>query len=134
MEKQELDDKIKEFCEKKHFENPFVQECITEFIKGHTELYGDIIPAEKLFERLEDNLDKITFKDEVNINKAIGEYKGRIADNTDVNEISIYFPESYIELSEDDKKIWDIYREIDKKELLEKLRRTKKFNQRYIIT
>lgn len=61
MEKQELKNKIKEFCENKHFENSFIQECITEFIEGHTELYGDVISAEDLFKRLEDNLDKITF-------------------------------------------------------------------------
>ncbi len=43
-ENQELKNKIQEFCEKKHFEHPFIQECITEFIEGHTKLYGEIIP------------------------------------------------------------------------------------------
>ena len=32
MEKQELKNKIIEFCKNKNFENPFIQECITEFI------------------------------------------------------------------------------------------------------
>ena len=120
MEKQELKDKIKEFCKNKHFENPFIQECITEFIEGHIELYGDVISAEDLFKRLEDNLDKITFAGrEKAPNGELGEYKGRIADNTDTNEIFIYFDEADLELSETDKKMWNLYTESDKKNLLQ---------------
>lgn len=120
MEKQELKDKIKEFCKNKHFENPFIQECITEFIEGHTELYGDVISTEDLFKRLEDNLDKITFAGrEKAPNGELGEYKGRIADNTDTNEIFIYFDETDLELSETDKKMWNLYTESDKQNLLQ---------------
>lgn len=120
MEKQELKDKIKEFCKNKHFENPFIQECITEFIEGHTELYGDVISTEDLFKRLEDNLDKITFAGrEKAPNGELGEYKGRIADNTDTNEIFIYFDEADLELSETDKKMWNLYTESDKQNLLQ---------------
>ena len=120
MEKQELKDKINEFCKNKHFENPFIQECITEFIEGHTELYGDVISAEDLFKRLEDNLDKITFAGrEKAPNGELGEYKGRIADNTDTNEIFIYFDETDLELSEIDKKMWNLYTESDKQKLLQ---------------
>lgn len=120
MEKQELKDKIKEFCKNKHFENPFIQECITEFIEGHTELYGDVISTEDLFKRLEDNLDKITFAGrEKEPNGELGEYKGRIADNTDTNEIFIYFDEADLELSETDKKMWNLYTESDKQNLLQ---------------
>ena len=120
MEKQELKDKIKEFCKNKHFENPFIQECITEFIEGHTELYGDVISTEDLFKRLEDNLDKITFAGrEKAPNGELGEYKGRIADNTDTNEIFIYFDEADLDLSETDKKMWTLYTESDKQKLLQ---------------
>lgn len=120
MEKQELKNKIIEFCKNKHFENPFIQECITEFIEGHTELYGDVISTEDLFKRLENNLDKITFAGrEKAPNGELGEYKGRIADNTDTNEIFIYFDEADLELSETDKKMWNLYTESDKQNLLQ---------------
>ena len=120
MEKQEVKNKIKEFCEKKHFENSSIQECITEFIEGHTELYGDVISAEDLFKRLEDNLDKITFAGrEEAPNGELGEYKGRIADTTDTNEIFIYFDEADLDLSETDKKMWTLYTESDKQKLLQ---------------
>lgn len=120
MEKQELKNKIKEFCENKHFENSFIQECITEFIEGHTELYGDVISAEDLFKRLEDNLDKITFAGrEEAPNGELGEYKGQIADTTDTNEIFIYFDEADLDLSETDKKMWTLYTESDKQKLLQ---------------
>lgn len=120
MEKQELKNKINEFCKNKGFENPFIQECITEFIEGHTELYGDVISSEDLFKRLEDNLDKITFAGrEKAPNGELGEYKGRIADNTDINEIFIYFDESDLDLSETDKKMWDLYTESDKQKVLQ---------------
>ena len=120
MEKQELKNKIKEFCENKHFENSFIQECITEFIEGHTELYGDVISAEDLFKRLEDNLDKITFAGrEEAPNGELGEYKGRIADTTDTNEIFIYFDDADLDLSETDKKMWTLYTESYKQKLLQ---------------
>lgn len=120
MEKQELKNKINEFCKNKNFENPFIQECITEFIEGHTQLYGDVISTEDLFKRLEDNLDKITFAGrEKAPNGELGEYKGRIADNTDTNEIFIYFNEADLELSETDKKMWNLYTESDKQKLLQ---------------
>lgn len=120
MEKHELKNKIKEFCENKHFENSFIQECITEFIEGHTELYEDVISAEDLFKRLEDNLDKITFAGrEEAPNGELGEYKGRIADTTDTNEIFIYFDEADLDLSETDKKMWTLYTESDKQKLLQ---------------
>ena len=120
MEKQELKNKIIEFCKNKNFENPFIQECITEFIEGPTELYGDVISTEDLFKRLEDNLDKITFAGrEKAPNGELGEYKGRIADNTDTNEIFIYFDEADLDLSETDKKMWTLYTESDKQKLLQ---------------
>ena len=120
MEKQELNEKIKKFLKNKHFENPFIQECITEFIEGHTSLYGDVISADDLIERLETNLDKITFAGQENApNGELGEYKGRVADNTDLNEIVIYFSESNLELSETDKKMWSLYTDADKQKLLQ---------------
>ena len=135
MEKQKLKDKIKEFCENKHFKNTFIQECITEFIEGHTELYGDVISAGDLFKRLEDNLDKITFAGRNKaLNGELGEYKGRIADNTDTNEIFIYFNESDLELSETDKKMWNLYTEADKQKLLQDMRAKKNRNKKHINT
>ena len=135
MEKQELKDKIKEFCENKHFKNTFIQECITEFIEGHTELYGDVISAGDLFKRLEDNLDKITFAGRNKaLNGELGEYKGRIADNTDTNEIFIYFNESDLELSETDKEMWNLYTEADKQKLLQDMRAKKNRNKKHINT
>lgn len=126
MEKQELKNKINEFCKNKNFENPFIQECITEFIEGHTGLYGDVISTEDLFKRLENNLDKITFagRDKAP-NGELGEYKGRIADNTDTNEIFIYFDEADLELSETDKKMWNLYTEADKQKLLQDMQTRK---------
>lgn len=126
MGKQELKNKINEFCKNKNFENPFIQECITEFIEEHTELYGDVISEEELFKRLEDNLDKITFAGrEKAPNGELGEYKGRIADNTDTNEIFIYFDEADLELSETDKKMWNLYTEADKQKLLQDMQTRK---------
>lgn len=126
MEKKELKNKINEFCKNKHFENPFIQQCITEFIEGHTELYGDIISAEDLFKRLEDNLDKITFAGrEKAQNGELGEYNGRIADNSDVNEIFIYFDEADLELSQTDLKMWNLYTESDKQKLLQDMQTRK---------
>ena len=126
MGKQELKNKINEFCKNKNFENPFIQECITEFIEGHTELYGDVISEEELFKRLEDNLDKITFAGrEKAPNGELGEYKGRIADNTDTNEIFIYFDEADLELSETDKKMWNLYTDADKQKLLQDMQTRK---------
>lgn len=120
--KQELRNKIEDFCKNKHFEQPFVQECITEFIEGHTNLYGDVISAEDLLKRLENNLDKVTFLGrEKAPNGELGEYKGRIADNTDVNEILLYFDEVDLDLSETDKKMWNLYTESDKQHLLDDL-------------
>lgn len=119
MENQEFKNRIYEFCRNKHLENPFIQECITEFIEGHTELYGDVISVNDLFKRLEDNLDKITLAGrEKAPNRELGEYKGRVADNTDVNEISLYFDKTDLELSETDKKMWELYTEADKQKLL----------------
>ena len=115
-----LETRIRNFCESKHFTNPFIQECITEFIQRHVELFGDIISVDELFERLETNLDRITF---VGYNKdtpgRFGEYIGRIADNTDINEINIYFSESDLGLSDMDKKVWNILTDKDKQELLQ---------------
>ena len=126
MEKHELKNKINEFCKNKNFENPFIQECITEFIEGHTELYGDVISAEDLFKRLENNLDKITFAGRDKAPNGVrGEYKGRIADNTDLNEIFIYFDEADLELSEIDKKMWNLYTEVDKQKLLKDMQTRK---------
>ena len=111
------------------------RECITEFIEGHTELYGDVISAGDLFKRLEDNLDKITFAGRNKaLNGELGEYKGRIADNTDTNEIFIYFNESDLELSETDKKMWNLYTEADKQKLLQDMRAKKNRNKKHINT
>ena len=126
MKKHELKNKINEFCKNKNFENSFIQECITEFIEGHTELYGDVISTEDLFKRLENNLDKITFAGrEKAPNGELGEYKGRIADNTDTNEIFIYFDEADLELSEIDKKMWNLYTEPYKQKLLQDMQTRK---------
>lgn len=122
MDTNELKEKIQAFCDKKHFDNPFIQECITEFIEGHTELYGDVVSTDELFERLENNLDKITFATRENApNGELGEYKGRIADNEDRNEILLYFNKSDLELSETDKKMWSLYTEKDKQALIQNL-------------
>ncbi len=135
MEKQELKNRIKKFCENKNFENPFIQECITEFIEGHTKLYGDIISVEDLFKRLENNLDKITFAGRKKApNGELGEYKGRIADNIDTNEIFIYFDEADLELSKLDKKMWNLYIESDKQKLLQDMRTKESKNKKHIDT
>lgn len=120
LESQDIKIKIKEFCENKNFKNPFIQECITDFIEEHINLYGDVVSTEALFKRLNDNLDRITFAGrEKAPNGELGEYKGRIADNTDINEIFIYFNESDLELSNEDKKMWNLYTESDKQKLMQ---------------
>lgn len=135
MRNQELNNKIIKFCKDKNFENPFIQECINEFIKCHIRLYGDVISTEDLFKRLEDNLDKITFAGrEKAPNVALGEYKGRISDNVDLNEIFIYFDEADLELSDMDRKMWNIYTDSDKQKLLQELRTKKRRNKKYINT
>lgn len=127
MEKSILNNKIKEFCKSKNFEKTFIQECITEFIEGHFRLFGNIVPIEDLFERLENNLDKITFTGKKDgLNGKLGEYKGRIADNTDQNEILIYSDETDLELSEIDKKMWGLYTKEDRQKLLQKLEEKRK--------
>lgn len=117
-----LKDKIEQFCRKKNFEKPFIKECITEFVEKHTKLYGDVVTSDDLFKRLDENLDKITF---AGPNFVLGEYKGRIADNTDINEIYVYSNESDLEPSENDKKMWNIYTESDKQKLLQSVQKTK---------
>ena len=126
LETKELKEKIQAFCERKHFDNPFIQECITEFVEGHTELFGDVVSTDELFERLETNLDKITFATRENApNGELGEYKGRIADNKDINEILLYSNESDLDLSETDKKMWSLYTEKDKQSLIQSLEERK---------
>ena len=120
LENQDIKIKIRKFCENKNFEVPFIQECITDFIEEHINLYGDVVSTEDLFKRLNDNLDRITFAgSEKAPNGELGEYKGRIADNTDINEIFIYFNESDLELSNTDKKMWNLYTESDKQKLMQ---------------
>ncbi len=51
----------------------------------------------------------------------LGEYRGRIADNTDVNEILLYSDESDLSLSEIEKRGWDIYTKADQQKLSAKL-------------
>lgn len=126
IENKEIKSIVQEFCKRKHFENPFIQECIYNFVEGHTKLYGDVISAEDLFKRLEDNLDKITFAGhEKAPNGELGEYKGRITDNKDINEILLYSSESDLDLSETDKKMWSLYTEKDKQSLIQSLEKRK---------
>lgn len=120
LENQDIKIKIRKFCENKNFEAPFIQECITDFIEEHINLYENVVSTEDLFKRLNDNLDRITFAgSEKAPNGELGEYKGRIADNTDINEIFIYFNESDLELSNTDKKMWNLYTESDKQKLMQ---------------
>ena len=135
LENQDIKIKIRKFCENKNFEAPFIQECITDFIEEHINLYENVVSTEDLFKRLNDNLDRITFAgSEKAPNGELGEYKGRIADNTDTNEIFIYFNESDLELSETDKKMWNLYTEADKQKLLQDMRAKKNRNKKHINT
>lgn len=126
IETKEINSIVQEFCKRKHFENPFIQECIYNFVEGHAKLYGDVISVEDLFKRLEDNLDKITFAGHPKApNGELGEYKGRITDNKDINEILLYSSESALDLSETDKKMWNLYTEKDKQSLIQSLEERK---------
>lgn len=118
MEETGIKDRINKFCLDKNISNPFIKECITEFIEGHTSLFGDIVSTDELFDRLESNLDKITYAGKIG-GVRLGEYKGRIKDNTDQNEILIYADESDLEISEVDQKMWELYTNEDKQKLLE---------------
>ena len=123
MEKMILQDKINNFLSHKNITNPFVIECIQEFIENHTLLFGKYISVDELLNRLESNLDKVTFAGKKSIN--FGEYRGRIKDETDQNEILIYSDESDLDISESNKKFWNIYTESDKKNLIEELNKRK---------
>lgn len=126
MESNELKEKIQSFCKRKHFYHAFVQECIAEFIVVHTNLFGDVVSANELLERLETNLDKITFVAFENAkNGELGEYKGRVADNKDINEIILYYSESELDLSLIDKKMWNVYTERNKKNLIQEISKRK---------
>lgn len=120
MKNERLTNRIKEFIERKHFDNPFVQECITEFIEGHMELYGDIISEDELFSRLDENLDKITFAGQSPSLITMGEYKGRVADDTDVNEIILYYDESELDIPEYVKPFFEGYTQAGKDEVIQK--------------
>lgn len=122
MKKTDLQSRIQQFCKDKHLENAFIQECVKEFIERHNELYGDVISVEELFARLENNLNGISF---VGPNESSmltrGNYTGRIDDNTDVNQIFVYFDLEDLDLKESDKKLWDLYTQKDKDEILKNL-------------
>lgn len=117
-----IQEQINSYLKRKNIKSSFIQECITEFVQGHTKLYGHIVSAEELLGRLNENLDKVSFLGE-NSNNAIelGEYIGRINDDTDQNEIVIYSKEDDFELSEYDKKYFNLYTAQDKKRILQEL-------------
>lgn len=121
MKNQELTDRIDDFLKRKHFENPFIKECITEFIEDHMELYGDIISEDELFSRLDENVDKITFagREKAPSLTTMGEYKGRVADDTDVNEIILYCNESDLDIPEGEKQSFFGYTKADQDKLIQ---------------
>lgn len=117
MDEINIQDKVNKFFEHKNISNPFTKECVLDFVEGHTSLFGKIIATDDLLERLEDNLDKITFSGNKGIK--LGEYKGRINDDKDQNEILIYADETDLEISELDKKMWNLYTDTDKQKLIQ---------------
>ena len=119
MEELKIEDKVNQFIADKNIKHPFIKECILEFVKEHTEAFGKIVSVDELIGRLYENLDKITFAGKRGI--VLGEYKGRIDDDVDQNEILIYADEADLELSKFDQKSWEIYTEKDKQELLQQL-------------
>lgn len=124
MDEISIQDKVHKFLEHKNISNPFIKECILEFVENHTSLFGEIISEDDLIDRLENNLDKITFSGRKEIK--LGEYKGRINDNTDQNEILIYANETDLEISESDQKMWELYTNSDKQKLLQEREKKKK--------
>ena len=117
MNEKEIRDRINQFLDSKKIEHPFLRECVIEFIEGHDQLFGDIVSIEDLFQRLEDNLDKITFAGKNGLTQ--GEYIKRNEDFEVQNEILIYADESELEISEYDQKHFDIYTKEDKDKLLQ---------------
>lgn len=118
MNENELKDKIDQFLKMKKIEHPFLKECVTEFIEGHDKAFGHIISTDDLFKRLEENLDKITFKGKNGV--TLGEYVKRDEEFEEQNEILIYADESDLEISGLEKNAFDIYTEKDKQEVLQK--------------
>lgn len=90
-----------------------------EFVEGHDRLFGDIVSTDKLFVRLEENLDKITFAPRDGGH--LGGYEGRISDNVDVNEITIRIMPEELEMSEREKELFKIYTKEDQQKTLKEL-------------
>jgi len=114
----EIKNKINQFLDSKKIEQPFLRECVTEFIEGHDKNFGHVVSTEDLFERLEENLDRITFAGENGLTQ--GEYIKRNENFEEQNEILVYADEADLELSEFDQKNFEIYTDKDKQELLQK--------------
>lgn len=125
MDEKKLQLSINSFLEKKQITHPFVRECVSDFVLGHTKLFGSVVPADELLSRLDKNLDKITFTGTPNGTK-IGEYKGRVAENVDQNEILMYKDLKSIELSPDEKEFFPIYSKTVQAQVLQKLENEKK--------
>lgn len=99
--------KIEEFLKKKNITHPLLKEGVMEFVKGHDRLFGNIVSTDELLGRLDENLDKITFKP-FNGGKAEN-YEGRIGDKFDKNEITIYTMPEELEISDLDKELWNTF-------------------------
>lgn len=121
MEKisEDLNKKIEYFFISKNINNIFVRNCITEFIVRHSELYGEVVSIDNLLSRLNQNLDKINFVGySASTSGELGEYIGRIDDGKDQNEIILYSSLDDLDISPQDKFLWDIYNDEDKIKIL----------------
>jgi len=115
----EMKDRINEFLDTKKITHPFLRETVTEFIEKHNEFFGEIVPIDELFKRLEENLDKITFAGKWKSSLKLGEYIKTNEELEEQNEILIYADETDLKNPEEDNEWFAIYTEETKQELWE---------------
>ncbi len=93
-----MEDKIAKLLDDKNIKDMFTRNIVSGFITGHTEIFGDVISADELIDRLNTNLSRIVMKDpdemEVTVGRpsdTVGEYEG-----FDKNTITMYFTEEHL--------------------------------------
>lgn len=90
-------EKVNEFLDNKGIADQFIKNIVGGFIKGHTELYGDVIPFESLMERLNVNLHSI---DLINPNQQISDPRYRNVVGTyegfKKNSITMFFTQEHL--------------------------------------
>lgn len=90
----EQEKQIQLFLDKKNIKEETHREAITEYIKKHTQIYGNQIPIEAFIQRLDENLSQIELKNpsESDTKDTVGKYEG-----FDKNTITMYFTKEHLQ-------------------------------------